>query len=140
MSRLRDRVALITGGNTGIGRGVALGFADEGADVAIAYHGHPREAESAAREIEDKGRRALLVHVDVTDEIAVRAMVTDVLGGLGRIDIFVNNAGLQKPQAITDMSLADWDGMMAVHLRGAFLCCRAVAPAMMLRGLDASSS
>jgi 3-oxoacyl-[acyl-carrier protein] reductase len=133
-NRLLDKVALVTGGNTGIGRGVALAFADEGADLAIAYHGHLDEAQSAAREVESRGRRCLLVHVDVTREAEVQAMVAAVRDRFGRLDIFVNNAGVQKPQAITEMTLDDWEHMMDVHLRGAFLCCRAVAPLMIAQG------
>ncbi|MBX9583848.1 MAG: 3-oxoacyl-ACP reductase FabG [Gemmataceae bacterium] len=134
MDRLLDRVALITGGNTGIGRGVALAFAAEGADVAVAYHGHQAEAESVAREVEARGRRCLPVHVEVTREADVRAMVDAVRDRFGRIDIYVNNAGVQKPQPVADMTVDDWDHMMAVHLRGAFLCCRAVAPVMAAGG------
>jgi 3-oxoacyl-[acyl-carrier protein] reductase len=130
MKRLLDKVALITGGNTGIGRGVALGFADEGAHVAIAYHGHLPEAQSAAREIEARGRQCLLVHVEVTQEPSVQAMVDAVRERFGRLDVFVNNAGVQKAQPITEMTADDWDRMMGVHLRGAFLGCRAVAPLM----------
>jgi 3-oxoacyl-[acyl-carrier protein] reductase len=130
MGRLLGRVALITGGNTGIGRGVALAFAAEGADVAVAYHGHEAEAQSVAREIETRGRRCLLVHVDVTSEADVQAMVVAARERFGRIDILVNNAGIQKSQLLTEMTLEDWDRMMRVHLGGAFLCCLAVAPLM----------
>lgn len=133
MNRLSNKVALITGGNTGIGRGVALAFASDGADVAIAYHGHLAEAESAAREIESRGRNCLLAHVDVTQESEVQAMVDAVLKRFGRIDLFVNNAGIQKPGPITESTVEDWDRMMSVHLRGAFLCCRAVARHMIMQ-------
>jgi 3-oxoacyl-[acyl-carrier protein] reductase len=134
MNRLRDKVALITGGNTGIGRGVALAFADEGADVAVAYHGHLSEAQSLAKEVEGRGRRCQLIHVDVTQEAEVEAMVAAVREEFGRLDVFVNNAGVQKPQAITEMAVADWQHMMNVHLLGAFLCSRAVARVMIAQG------
>jgi 3-oxoacyl-[acyl-carrier protein] reductase len=134
MKRLADKVTLITGGATGIGRGVARAFAAEGADVAVAYHGHLAEAQALAREIEALGRRSLPVHVEVTDEASVQAMVAAVRDRFGRLDVFVNNAGVQKPQAITEMAVADWEHMMAVHLRGAFLCARAVAPLMIAQG------
>ena len=134
MGRLRNQVALITGGNTGIGRGVALAFADEGADVAVAYHGHQAEAQLVADEIAAKGRQCLLGHVEVTEEASVQAMVATAHQHFGRIDVFINNAGIQKPQAIADMSVADWDRMMHVHLRGAFLGCRAVAAVMSAQG------
>src|SRR5262249_17418513 len=130
MNRLLNKVALVTGGNTGIGRGVALAFAAEGADVAVAYHGHLEEAPAVARAIQAPGRRCLLVHVEVPREADVQAMAKAVRDQFGRLDIFVNNAGVQKPQALTEMTVEDWDHMMAVHLRGAFLCCKAVVPLM----------
>jgi 3-oxoacyl-[acyl-carrier protein] reductase len=130
MNRLLNRIALITGGNKGIGRGVALAFADEGADLAIAYSHHEAEAQSVADEITAKGRRCSLVRADVSNESQVQRMVTATHKQFGRIDILVNNAGIQRPQPITEMAVEDWDRMMGVHLRGAFLCCRAVAPLM----------
>jgi 3-oxoacyl-[acyl-carrier protein] reductase len=123
-------VAIVTGGNTGIGRAVALRYADEGADVAVAWIAREPEARSLAQAIEGKGRRCLLVRTDVTRERDVQAMVDQVGERFGRVDVLVNNAGVQRAQAITEMTVEDWDRMMAVHLRGAFLCCRAVAPRM----------
>ncbi len=134
MNRLLNKVALITGGSTGIGRAVALAFAREGADVAVASRGHQDEAESLEREIKAMGRRCLPLRADVTSEADVQAMVEAVRGQLGRIDVFVNNAGVQRPQAITEMTVADWEQMMSAHLLGAFLCARAVAPVMMAQG------
>ena len=128
--RLRGKVALITGGNTGIGRTVALAYADEGADVAIAWIAREADATSLVAELEKRSRRALSVRCDVTREADVQALVGAVIERFGRIDVLVNNAGIQKPQALTETSLDDWERMMAVHLRGAFLCCREVAPAM----------
>jgi 3-oxoacyl-[acyl-carrier protein] reductase len=130
MSRLQGKTAIITGGNTGIGRAVALAYADEGADVAIAWIAREPEARSLIETIVAKGRRALAVRADVTAEDDVRALVAEARRSFGRIDILVNNAGIQRPQAITEMTVEDWDRMMAVHLRGAFLCCREVAPVM----------
>ena len=134
MNRLLNKVALITGGSTGIGRAAALAFAREGADVAVASRGHRAEAESLAREVEAIGRRCLPLRADVTSEADVQAMVEAVGGQFGRIDVFVNNAGVQRPQAITEMTVADWERMMNAHLLGAFLCARAVAPVMMAQG------
>jgi 3-oxoacyl-[acyl-carrier protein] reductase len=129
--KLTEKTALITGGNTGIGRAVALAYADEGADVAIAWIEREPEARALVAAIEARGRRALAIRADVTVEADVRDMVEAARRHLGRIDILVNNAGIQKPQAITETTLADWERMMAIHLRGAFLCCREVAPVMM---------
>lgn len=134
MNRLEGKTAIITGGNTGIGRAVALGFADEGADVAVAYLERETEAETLVRAIESLGRRALAVKTDVTVETDVRAMVAAVQERFGWIDILVNNAGIQKAQRITEISVEDFDRMIAVHLRGTFLCCRHVAAHMIERG------
>ncbi|MBI1962651.1 MAG: 3-oxoacyl-ACP reductase FabG [Candidatus Rokubacteria bacterium] len=133
MDRLAGKVALVTGGNTGIGRAVALAYAAEGADVAIAWIAREPEARSLVEAIEQTGRRALAVKCDVTVEGDVRAMVAGVKARLGRIDVLVNNAGIQKAGAVTETPLEDWERMMAVHLRGAFLCCREVAPHMIAR-------
>jgi 3-oxoacyl-[acyl-carrier protein] reductase len=134
VTRLPGKVTLITGGNTGIGRAVALAYADEGADVAIAWIAREPDALSLVAEVEKRGRRALAVRCDVSREADVTALVAAVLERFGRLDVLVNNAGIQKAQALTDTTLEDWERMMAVHLRGAFLCCRAVAPVMMRQG------
>lgn len=134
MDRLAGKVALITGGNTGIGRAVALAYADEGADVAVAWLAREPDARSLAAEIERRGRRALAVRCDVTVEADVQALVGAARDRFGRVDILVSNAGIQKAQPIVDTSPEDWDRMLAVHLRGAFLCCREVAPLMIAQG------
>jgi 3-oxoacyl-[acyl-carrier protein] reductase len=131
MNRLSGKVALVTGGNTGIGRAVALAYAAEGADVAVAWIAREDAVTSLAAEIEATGRRFLGVRTDVTQEADVRGLVSTVKERFGRIDVLVNNAGIQKAQPITAMTVDDWDRMIAVHMRGAFLCCREVAPGMM---------
>jgi 3-oxoacyl-[acyl-carrier protein] reductase len=133
MNRLAGKVAIVTGGNTGIGRAVALAYADEGADVAIAWIAREPEARSLVDAIEKKGRRALAVKTDVTVEADVVAMVRAVRERFGRIDVLVSNAGIQKAQPITETSVEDWDRMIAVHMRGAFLTCREVARDMIAR-------
>ena len=130
MDRLAGKVALITGGNTGIGRAVALAYADEGADVAVAWIAREADGASLVAEIERRGRRGLAVRCDVTVEADVRALVAAVRARFGRLDILVSNAGIQKAQPMVETSAEDWDRMLAVHLRGAFLCCREVAPLM----------
>jgi 3-oxoacyl-[acyl-carrier protein] reductase len=134
VKRLEEKVALVTGGNTGIGRAVALAYADEGAHLAIAWIEREAEAQSLVEAVEGRGRRALAVRCDVTVEGDVGRLVATAKDVFGRIDILVNNAGIQKPQALAETTVADWDRMIAVHLRGAFLCCRAVAPVMMAQG------
>lgn len=127
MGRLDGKVAIVTGGNTGIGRAVALAYGREGADVAIAWIAREPEAHALVREIEKAGRRALAVRTDVTAERDVQALVATVHERFGRIDVLVSNAGIQQAQPITETSVEDWDRMIAVHMRGAFLCCREVA-------------
>jgi 3-oxoacyl-[acyl-carrier protein] reductase len=134
MKRLEGRVAVITGGNTGIGRAVALAYAEEGADVAVAWTAHEPEAKSLMEAVQRRGRRALLIRTDVTVEADVQAMVARVRETFGRIDVLVSNAGVQKAQPIAETTVEDWDHMVAVHMRGAFLCCREVAPVMMAQG------
>lgn len=129
--RLQGRTALITGGNTGIGRGVALAYAREGADVAFTWLKQPEAAASLQLEIESLGRRALALPCDVTDEAQVQSVFGAVQRAWGRLDVLVANAGIQRPQPITEMSVADWDTMMQAHLRGAFLCAREAARLMM---------
>lgn len=133
MNRLAGRTALITGGNTGIGRAIAKAYAAEGADVAIAWIDRESDAKTLVSEIESLGRKAVAIRTDVTQEADVVALVQGTVNQLGKLDILVSNAGIQRPQAITEMSVADWDRMMAVHLRGAFLCGREAAKHMIPR-------
>jgi len=133
MNRLKSRIALITGGNTGIGRAVALAYAAEAADVAVCWVDREPEAKSLVQAVEGRGRRALAVKTDVTNEAEVATLFERVERELGPLDILVNNAGVQRAQALTDMSVAEWDRMMNVHLRGAFLCSREAARRMIPR-------
>ncbi|TVQ44488.1 MAG: 3-oxoacyl-ACP reductase FabG [Gammaproteobacteria bacterium] len=134
--KLAERVALVTGSSSGIGRGVALAFAREGADV-IVNHPSPAEADAAAglvAEIETLGRRALACQADVSDEAAVAAMVQSALEQFGRVDILVNNAGVAASAPVQDITVDDWDRVLGVHLRGTFLVTRALLPQMLARG------
>ena len=131
--RLEGRSALVTGGNTGIGRAIALAYAREGADVAFAWMEREPEAESLARQIASLGRKAKAIRCDVTREADVVGCVRETIAALGKLDVLVSNAGIQRPQAITEMSVEDWDRMMAVHLRGAFLASREAAKHMLPR-------
>jgi 3-oxoacyl-[acyl-carrier protein] reductase len=132
--RLQGRVAVVTGGNTGIGRAVALAYADEGADVAVAWVAHERDAASLVEEVQRRNRRALSIRADVTVEREVKGLVARVRETFGRLDILVSNAGIQRAQPIAETTVEDWDRMIAVHMRGAFLCCREVAPVMAAQG------
>jgi 3-oxoacyl-[acyl-carrier protein] reductase len=134
--RLKDRTAIITGSSSGIGRGVALAFAREGATVVINHPGGSEAALAAevVREIGDGGGQAIGLAADVSVESEVDRLVTDVLAQLGRVDILVNNAGIVNTAPIHEMPVADWDRLIAVHLRGTFLLTRRVLPGMLARG------
>ena len=135
MSRLENRYALITGATSGIGRGVALAFAAESAHVAVNYPvpAEKETAESLAEEIRRQGRQAIAVQADVSDEDQVNAMVAAVEDAFGKIDILVNNAGIASTAPVHKMSTEMWERLMAVNLRGVFLCTRAVLPGMYAR-------
>ncbi|MEK7219653.1 MAG: SDR family NAD(P)-dependent oxidoreductase, partial [candidate division NC10 bacterium] len=132
--KLEGQVALVTGGSRSIGRAVALAFAREGAAVAVNYVSHAEEAQSAVREIEKQGRRALAVRADTSQRAQVQAMVDEVTTRLGPIDILVNNAGVQKRVFFLELDEADWDWMLGVNLKGYFLVGQAVAARMKARG------
>ena len=131
--RLAGQVALVTGAGRGIGRAVAAAFAREGALVVLAARS-TRELASVQREIEAAGGRALVAPTDVRQEPAVAALVTRTLAEGGRLDCLVTAAGLAAFAPVADAKTEDWDQLIAVNLRGVFLCCRAVLPAMTAQG------
>jgi len=128
--KLAGKKALVTGGNSGIGRAVALAYAKAGADVTVAWRENPAAAQATVAAIVETGRQAIAVRCDVTDERSVADLFSAHKKRFGALDILVNNAGIQKSQPIFDTALEDWERMMAVHLRGAFLCSRAAAKTM----------
>ena len=137
MGKLEGKVALVTGGGTGIGRATALAFAREGIDVAVNYSRSKAEAEATAAEIEGLGRKALAVCADVSDDAAVRQMVDGVASELGRLDILFNNAGWTKFVPLDDLEgLNDdaWDRCFDVNAKGTFYCSRAAVPKMKANG------
>jgi 2-hydroxycyclohexanecarboxyl-CoA dehydrogenase len=123
------RIALVTGGGSGIGRAIALRLAQGGTDVAI-LDLNPEGAEMVAGEVRGAGRHALAVQVDVSAASSVAAAVARAAGELGRIDVCVNSAGIADFTAFTDLDEARFDRMIAVHLKGTYLVCRAVVPDM----------
>lgn len=131
--RLKHRQAVVTGGGRGIGRAIALAFAREGADVCVTAR-TASEIEAVAREIEALGRRALAIPADVTDPAAVQRLRERVLGAWDGVDLLVNNAGWGVFKPVLELTLEEWESTLAVHLRGAFLCTQAFAPAMIARG------
>ena len=134
MARLDGKVALVTGGARGIGRGIALAFAREGAAVGVNDRYHDEELEQVVAEVRRMGRQAWALAADVSDDAAVRTMTTALLEQAGHIDILVTNAGIADLSPVAEMPVEVWDRMIAVHLRGTFLCTHDVLPSMLARG------
>jgi gluconate 5-dehydrogenase len=128
---LEGKVALVTGGKRGLGKAMALGFADAGADVAICSRVlTDGELEAAAGEIRQLGRRSLAIQADVTRKADVERMVEAVVTEFGAIDILVNNAGQYIEIPTLELREEDWDAVQATHLKGSFLCSQAAGKAM----------
>jgi len=132
---LLGQKALVTGASSGIGRAIALSLGDAGADVVINYVSDEDKAEALAEEIRGKGSRALALRADVSDETQVHAMFGSMLKKLGTIDILVNNAGLQQDAPFHELTLAQWNKVLAVNLTGQFLCAREAVREFMRRGV-----
>lgn len=128
--KLAGKVAIITGGGKGIGRAIAILFAQEGASVVI--NGTTQEAlEAVAAEIKHSGGQAIAVQADIADEANVTRLIETTLATFGRIDILVNNSGIAGPTAaVVNVKLEDWQRTFAVNLTGAFLCAKHALPTM----------
>jgi 3-oxoacyl-[acyl-carrier protein] reductase len=132
MGKLDDKIAVVTGSSSGIGKAVALAFAREGAHLVINY---PNETQTAnatevKNQVEALGRRALAVQADVSQEEQAQALVDETMRAYGRIDILVNNAGIGTVSTVEKMPVVMWDQMLSVNLRSVFLCTRLVLPLM----------
>jgi 3-oxoacyl-[acyl-carrier protein] reductase len=130
MEDISGRIALITGGNRGIGRAIGLALARAGVDIAFCYRERRDEALQTEQAIGALGRRAFAVQADVTRAADVARLVGEVDQALGSADIVVNNAGLIRPQPLADISEQDWDEIVDVNLKSAFLVTQAVVGAM----------
>jgi 2-deoxy-D-gluconate 3-dehydrogenase len=126
---LKGRVAVVTGGNGGIGLGMARGLASAGARIAVAARDQAK-SRAAVAELEELGTEAVAVPTDVTDEAAVAAMTKAVVDRWGRLDILVNNAGTNIRKPAQELSLDEWRHVMDANLTSAFLCSRAAYPVM----------
>jgi 2-deoxy-D-gluconate 3-dehydrogenase len=126
---LRGKVAIVTGGNGGIGLGMARGLAAAGADIAIVGRNEAKSV-AAVADLTQAGSRAIYSVADVTDEAVVTAMVERVRREFGRIDILLNNAGINIRKPPQALEIAEWESVIATNLTSAFLCSRAVHPAM----------
>ena len=137
MSKLTDKIAIVTGAASGIGKEIAIVYAKEGAKVVIADM-NMAAAQATADELTATGASAMAVSMDVTDEGQVNAAVAAVVAAWGGVDILVSNAGIQIVHAVEDFPFADWKKMLAIHLDGAFLTTKACLPHMYASGRGGS--
>ena len=140
MQLLEGQRAVITGANSGIGEGVARGYAEAGARVVVNYITGEDRAQQIVSEIRDAGGEALAIRADVSNESEVKAMFAEVIDAWGSVDILVNNAGLQRDAKLHEMSLKDWNLVLAVNLTGQFLCAREAVREFLRRGVVADIS
>ncbi|GAC1438046.1 MAG: SDR family oxidoreductase [Chloroflexota bacterium] len=132
--RLQGKVAIVTGAGTGIGKGIATVFAQEGAQVVVDYVGAPDAAQSTVDAITAAGGKAMAVSADVTKAAEVDALIAAAVSHYGRLDIFVNNAGVEKKMPFVETPEDYWDFVVAVNLKGPFLCSKAAARQMIAQG------
>jgi glucose 1-dehydrogenase len=137
---LTGQKALVTGANSGIGRGVAIALGQAGADVVVNYVEAEGAAQAVVKEIEQTGAKAYAHRADVSSEDEVAAMFARMMQEFGTIDILVNNAGLQRDAAFHEMSLEKWNKVLSVNLTGQFLCARAAIREFLRRGVVPSVS
>jgi 3-oxoacyl-[acyl-carrier protein] reductase len=130
---LTGRIALITGGNRGIGQAIGMAFAAAGSDIAFTYLSRDREAEDTRQAIARMGRRGVALQADVSKAADVARVVETVARDLGAVDILVNNAGLIRPQPLDAITESDWDEIVDVNLKSAFLMTQAVVAGMRTR-------
>lgn len=120
--RLKDKVALVTGSSRGVGRAIALAYAREGASVVVNYTANQTAGEEVVTAIKEMGEKAVLVKADVSKAADAEALVQKGVDEFGGIDILVNNAGLSRPAMLLKMTEDQWDQVVDIHLKGAFLC------------------
>jgi 3-oxoacyl-[acyl-carrier protein] reductase len=133
-NRLQGKVALVTGGNRGIGRAICVALAAAGCEVALTYRERENEARETAAAIKNAGRRGETLQCDVADRDALRRLPQEVESRLGAIDILVNNAGIGIRRELDALSEEDWDRHIAINLTAPFVLSQAVLPAMRRRG------
>ncbi len=133
MTQLEDKIAVVTGAGTGIGRAIALGLAGEGANVAVADI-DAEAVEDTSVELRKMGRDSLALHADVGDVSQIDRMISEAKDRFGRIDIIVNNAAVTRYRFIMDVQEEDWDWMHRVNAKGAFFCMQRAAREMIAQG------
>lgn len=130
MDSLKGQIALVTGASRGLGRAIAIAFAEAGVDVAINYNHCSSEAEKTAHDVRSFGRRAIVIQADVSNTAQVDSMAQQIESSLGSVTILVNNAGIAKAQAIQDITEQDFEHVMRVNLTSMFLVTQRFLPAM----------
>ncbi|GAC1386611.1 MAG: SDR family oxidoreductase [Herpetosiphon sp.] len=131
---LQNKVALVTGGNSGIGRAIVIALAKAGATVAVNYHAHDEMAQSVKEEVEQSGQQALLLPGDVSVVNNIQAMIDQTVQAFGHLDIMVNNAGVETRTSILETSEDDFDLVLGVNLKGAFFGTQGAAKQMLKQG------
>lgn len=131
---LRGKVAVVTGAGTGIGQAIALAFAAEGAAVVIDYAGKASVSADTIAKIRAMNGKTVGIDADISLPEHVNHLIQETIAAFGKLDIFVNNAGIEKKIAFVDYPLDEWQKVIAVNLTGAFLCCQAAAKQMILQG------
>jgi glucose 1-dehydrogenase len=131
---LQGKIAIVTGAGTGIGQAIALAFAQEGAAVVVDYVGDASVAKDTITKITVMGGKSLAVDADISMPDQVNALIRQTVAAFGKLDIFVNNAGIEKKFAFVDYPLEEWQKIMAVNLTGPFLCSQAAAKQMIAQG------
>lgn len=132
--RLEGKVAIVTGSARGIGEGIAIRFAKEGAKVAVIADKKVEEGKAIAKRIKDMGQEAIFIRTDVSDEDDIKNMVSKTISQYGSVDILVNNAGVAVSTPIEDCSIEDYDYVHNTDLRGLWMCCRQVIIPMKAQG------
>lgn len=132
--RLEGKVAVVTGAASGIGAGIALSFAEQGATLALVDVVAGPQVEAQTSTLAGFGAPVIRFQTDISDESAVAAMGREVLAQFGRVDILVNNAGIFTQALVEDLAIEDWDRVLAVNLRGTFLCTKAFLASMLDQG------
>jgi len=131
---LKDKVAIVTGGSSGIGRSIVMAMAAAGASICINYRSHPETAEEEEEQIESHGGKAIMVQADVSQIDQLQHLVDETVKAFGRLDIMVNNAGIETRTSILDTTEAEYDKVMAVNLKSAFFGTQYAAQQMIKQG------
>ena len=128
--RLKNKVCFITGASRGIGKGIALAFAKEGAKIIIGYHLNEIAAEKTSEEIDKFQCENMTIRFDVVNRKSIKNAVRETINNFGRIDVLVNNAGINMPKTFYEITDEEWDLIMSINLKGAFICSQEIMPIM----------